>query len=771
MDPLLLQQEMRHRQDHHAAMLSAQGFGPAPLVGVGVGGLPPHPSPHHYHHLGMPAMAPPAMAVMPSSAALARREEELARLHDAHNRIVEAEIAARSMRMAGAERFLDPASSYGAGAVPGPAAAGSPGLAGHPSHLAEEMAFRGHVQRRMLEEEAAKQHHQAMAAASAERQQAMMGLAQQMSDADLLRRAGEAQGGGAGGGVAASSERGSMEADPAARVSLGGENSAPASRQASLGSRQGTSPMQQQQRPTQQSGHSNPQAQGDAADPSKPLRYFNNGIEVDADGKPLPGGGRPGPAQARGENDAQAQAAAAAAAMVASSLASLDDNIIAKFLTVVVTRVPEVAPAIANLLPEGGDPAVLKREFPHVVDATLDELRSIQDKFAASGDAFRADLHQRVTNCIVAIEPYKAELGTAGAMMMPPPGPFPPGAMMPVALPPPVLPGMAPGPLRPGLPEPVHDPRVVPPLVSMPMHHAAALAAGVPPPHPPYFPGHPNDLALRQAHAFCPTGGMPADVAGAGAPLGMGHRPPHLIPPRDVVDPPKPGSPSEDMPMMAAHKMRKKEERTEARRLRRAQRKRKKKNRKPKLVHHAQFRGALDMDSTMRKAALARQREKMQARERGSNASEEAEEKEPTRREDKDDRGPPKEDFDDDRKPPPADEKRGLEEGGSDGKVGNPAKKRRAPDDAKIDDANNAIHSPALRRSPRKKAKDAAMGEGDNDKGLAAGSINDAKGSVGDSNGSVVTEESEDRAEGGRDEDGDGGHYDAANVLLGLMGK
>lgn len=84
----------------------------------------------------------------------------------------------------------------------------------------------------------------------------------------------------------------------------------------------------------------------------------------------------------------------------------------------VVSRVPEIAPAVANLLPEGGDPVLLKHRFPLVVNATLSELHIAQERLATSHNPSDADFYRRITNCIEAIEPYKVEEG--GGLNMPP---------------------------------------------------------------------------------------------------------------------------------------------------------------------------------------------------------------------------------------------------------------------------------------------------------------------------------------------------------------
>jgi len=466
MDPLLLQQELR-RQD----LLAASG-------GYGA-----------------------AAAAESNAAMLARREEELVRIRDAHNRIMEAELAARAMRDrvvadqaaaraaqaqqdqsfrndsierivalqehqaarkreieqlrhaelgetarafggvlhrsnsalqtagVGADRFLDPAAAVyrGAGAM-----TAGPGNAPPPANLTEEMALREQIiQRRMIEEEIVKrqqQHQQQQQQAALSGQQAsadrehltrLLQL-QHMSDEDLIRRATELENAQSAAvheslelNKIAALEQHLLEARllrsnglqrfQGARGDLDLIDQAHADAAVARGFSAGPegrvnqgSPMQHAGIPRYSNSPNNPQ----------PLRYFNNGIEVDMNGNPLPNNS-PNPARANLNN---------APSPASVNAASLESNIIAKFLTVVVSRVPEIAPAVADLLPEGGDPMLLKREFPNVVDATLAELKSIQERSSKGADNNSFDVHHRVTNCIAAIEPYKVDLSTAGGL-------------------------------------------------------------------------------------------------------------------------------------------------------------------------------------------------------------------------------------------------------------------------------------------------------------------------------------------------------------------
>mmetsp|Transcript_11624 Transcript_11624/g.24879 ORF Transcript_11624/g.24879 Transcript_11624/m.24879 type:complete len:413 (-) Transcript_11624:285-1523(-) len=411
---------------------------------------------------------------------------------------------------------------------------------------------------------------------------------------------------------------------------------------------------------------------------------------------------------------------------------------------------------------------LLKREFPNVVDATLAELRSIQKRFANAGDT-NVDLHRRVTNCIAAIEPYKVDLSAASGMVPLPQ--LPPGAVPPSTL----AAGMMSRALPLPLPEPTLDPGNCQPLLlnnPVRLHHHHHPLQGPVVSRPSYFP-NPEDLAMAQQHARA-LGSNPNRMEGTFTPLAK-------TTPDEIK--PKPESPSDDVPMMAAYKTTKKIEKI-AKKQKKA--KKKKKNRKPKLVHHALFRGALDMNSVMRKAALAKQREKaQQQRDRaGSESSSESCED---------------------------GKKRGSSRSSGSDDKSIPMKKRRISDEAQIDEADDSIHP--ISKGTRKKNKDnnnkrnprgallhqifgskkttspgaAASSKkentGPNPKRSPIKSISKVRRGAAKSSGnedstnSVVTEESEDQAEdhaadtasqANADVDS---HYDAANVLLGLMGK
>eukprot|EP00578_Thalassiosira_sp_NH16_P022779 CAMPEP_0181099562 /NCGR_PEP_ID=MMETSP1071-20121207/12726_1 /TAXON_ID=35127 /ORGANISM="Thalassiosira sp., Strain NH16" /LENGTH=1047 /DNA_ID=CAMNT_0023182233 /DNA_START=92 /DNA_END=3235 /DNA_ORIENTATION=- len=340
------------------------------------------------------------------------------------------------------------------------------------------------------------------------------------------------------------------------------------------------------------------------ADPQKPLRYFNNGIEVDMDGNSLPNQQlsksppQVGALASRGEILAMQQERSPPLAAVPASAAAarvgnqtMDSNIISKFLTVVVSRVPEIAPAVADLLPDGGDPTMLKRDFPNVVGATLAELRRIQERlYTTPYDPVAVDLHARATSCISAIEPYNVDLSTTGGFVHPAPD---------------AMTGASPG--APGtmgrsrLPEPRLDPNSCRPL--MPNSRPAA-----------YFPA--QELAMAQ-HNVVPR---PAPMLGS-TPPGMAC-PPGSIPPSAFV-PIIAGADSEGraMPSSAsdwsklespAEEKAKHEKRWNAPKLvHKAVIKPAAAARKPtgppivpKLVHHALFGGAFDANAHPRPAEV-----------------------------------------------------------------------------------------------------------------------------------------------------------------------
>lgn len=132
----------------------------------------------------------------------------------------------------------------------------------------------------------------------------------------------------------------------------------------------------------------------------QPLRYFMNGTEVDMDGNPFP---------------------------IANE--GNEGNVITRFISAVMQRVPEIRPALAVLQPQGRDPTLIAHDFMHVVDSAAALLRSVQERCARSNDDVTFDLHRRITGCIALIESNSADLGLEGA---------PPRAVSALAPPPPM---------------------------------------------------------------------------------------------------------------------------------------------------------------------------------------------------------------------------------------------------------------------------------------------------------------------------------------------
>jgi len=566
------------------------------------------------------------------------------------------------------------------------------------------------------------------------------------------------------------------------------------------------------------------------ADPQKPLRYFNNGIEVDMDGNPLPGqlpnsNNNSNPegtvVMSQGGTRATHGSLAARSPSIATGGGQAMDNIIAKFLTVVVSRVPEIATAVADLLPDGGDPAMLKREFPNVVDATLAELRSLKERFSNSADPAAADLHIRVTNCIFAIEPYQMDLNTVTGTAPPSAGAgAPPGA---------------PGMIGRAVPNPSLDPNSCQPLMpNMPaayfmaqehaMAHLPTQSFFVPPHMMPYPP----------PLAFAPI--VRADSEG-GAPSRASDRSNLESPAED-----------DDLPMMAAYKSKKKA----ARKMEKAKHKKRRNAPKlvhkvvskptvvkqprppimPKLVHHALFRGAFDAnappqseetasDGTLppkrnmsespqsssfagssKSAASADEKDA----DRGSpptaaqeNPDGSGEEASPTKKRRISDEShvsnhgsivnakssPAKEDGDDD-EDAADDEKSGDSGSGSSGELleklipkekdtksptsnGDDGAKRHA-------DSNTPVKDEANNSSRTKRRKDGSSPTNGSPPSQAAASTQKGSTKPGEeSANSVVTEESEDpgptTSNNDTADENDDGHFGASSVLLGLMGK
>jgi len=130
-----------------------------------------------------------------------------------------------------------------------------------------------------------------------------------------------------------------------------------------------------------------------------PLRYFDSGQEAAS---------IPKPQDAPQGTPSQFNAASPQLGT------STNSDIISKFLSVVVSRVPEIGWAISKLVPSSSgngriDASKLKRSFPTVVEATLTELKMVQQRCGNDDE----DLKIRVENCIAAIEPYKVDLSVA----------------------------------------------------------------------------------------------------------------------------------------------------------------------------------------------------------------------------------------------------------------------------------------------------------------------------------------------------------------------
>mmetsp|Transcript_16626 Transcript_16626/g.30199 ORF Transcript_16626/g.30199 Transcript_16626/m.30199 type:complete len:240 (+) Transcript_16626:1-720(+) len=217
-----------------------------------------------------------------------------------------------------------------------------------------------------------------------------------------------------------------------------------------------------------------------------------------------------------------------------------------------------------------------------------------------------------------------------------------------------------------------------------------------------------------------------------------------------------------------------------------------KKNRKPRLVHHALFRGALDLNAVMRNTALAKREAALSKIERTqlnslskSNSSTESS------------------------------SRQGIKPGSSVAEASQksrPVKKRRISDQAEVDDMNystnpisNVFGKNVVKknnRGPYCELLDQPLGASSKSSSKSKPSVDagakkenarhestDAvyevlptsreeipKPSNEDATNSVVTEESEDHAadqasQPNNTDDGDDGHFSAANVLLGLMGK
>jgi len=145
------------------------------------------------------------------------------------------------------------------------------------------------------------------------------------------------------------------------------------------------------------------------------LQYFNNGMEVDMDGNPLP-------ITKSGSVTSISVAVLPQGPM--GGLAAKENNFISMFLMAVMRRVPEIGPALTVLVPEDCDLALIASEFQSVVKAAAMVLRSVQERCARLTDDVSIDLHIRITACITLIEANSADinLGVPGARVGERPG-------------------------------------------------------------------------------------------------------------------------------------------------------------------------------------------------------------------------------------------------------------------------------------------------------------------------------------------------------------
>lgn len=150
--------------------------------------------------------------------------------------------------------------------------------------------------------------------------------------------------------------------------------------------------------------YNSPPSRSNTGAPPPPMRYWNNGVEVDIRGVPVASS----PLNKLNSSNSATSTTVARITSSASTL-DLDDNIISQFSTLVMSCAPEVNSAISNLLSDvmrirgfPSDPLIVHSKFPVFVEAALIELKSLGER---SKD--KTELHARVTNCVAAIEPYK----------------------------------------------------------------------------------------------------------------------------------------------------------------------------------------------------------------------------------------------------------------------------------------------------------------------------------------------------------------------------
>jgi len=181
--------------------------------------------------------------------------------------------------------------------------------------------------------------------------------------------------------------------------------------------------QQQQQHRSPSSNGEQPPARSDAGTPRQqaaPLRYFNNGIEVDIHGKPIAvsTNGSSGNHATKFIPHKQQKLPQQQQRLQANNTqSSAESHEISRFLNVVITLVPELTDTVQDLFSFDSQQ---QQQQPHsligIVDATLVELKSLQERCSQTPHKDlpqSRDLVTRISHCIAAVEPYKADLNAA----------------------------------------------------------------------------------------------------------------------------------------------------------------------------------------------------------------------------------------------------------------------------------------------------------------------------------------------------------------------
>ena len=145
--------------------------------------------------------------------------------------------------------------------------------------------------------------------------------------------------------------------------------------------------------------------QGASPSQIQQLRYFNNGIEVDINGRPV-----------SSQHAQNASSAATGSSNPTAQAPAEDSKKMSQFVELVLSLVPEMSHIMTgfvssvNMKREAGIAGPLNEDLHTVVDMALAELKSIDDKVLESIDPKTSDFASRIVRCISGKNSYQVSV-------------------------------------------------------------------------------------------------------------------------------------------------------------------------------------------------------------------------------------------------------------------------------------------------------------------------------------------------------------------------